>query len=469
MPILLPENYGSATVAQLLDAAAEGTVPKDRRWINALLASEEAGSQIVRYWQNSSPEFKLAIEGDVVSLLDWLNPPGTPEILVEIAKTNEGEFDDELMNSLIRQGSALVDPALKLMAELEEEQQGDLALVLSGLGVKDPRILQALLDHFEYSASDGVIPLGLYGDPAAIPKLEAIVGDLDPKDPEDQRLKGEIEEAIENIRTHQPSELPPTDPRDLYEEFELPDFELFEIPELGEVLQNSVDADYRRLAAEALFDKGYDEATVDILMTASEKDADESVRRQAVASLSPAAENKRVRQFLQAILFDDSKSAGMRAAAAVALANDFPEMDQEAYSKAVLAAYSDPEARAQAMEAMWRTLDKRFVEYGPQHLDDADVEIQKSAIMICGYLNAKSVAKKIEGFFMNSDLRESALFAYPLLMVTEVSRGRAKQMLRMVDKLANLNEEETGIVESAIDTRLMLHGLEPAFQQPAEE
>jgi hypothetical protein len=56
------------------------------------------------------------------------------------------------------------------------------------------------------------------------------------------------------------------------------------------------------------------------------------------------------------------------------------------------------------------------------------------------------------------------LFAYALSCPGEVSRGRAKGLYKKIFDLAGgLSAEEVEIVESAIDQRLSMHGMEPVF------
>ncbi len=82
------------------------------------------------------------------------------------------DVSDELIQALLPFGEKAVGPLLSLYEELGEEQGSDVAFVLAGLRVRDPRIFEMLLDRLEYDAADGAFCLGLYGDPAARPALE---------------------------------------------------------------------------------------------------------------------------------------------------------------------------------------------------------------------------------------------------------------------------------------------------------
>jgi hypothetical protein len=49
-------------------------------------------------------------------------------------------------------------------------------------------------------------------------------------------------------------------------------------------------------------------------------------------------------------------------------------------------------------------------------------------------------------------------------MPGETTRGRVKGMLRKVDELADLSQDEAELVQFALDERLRLHGLAPVFE-----
>ena len=73
------------------------------------------------------------------------------------AATHE-DVDDELVQALLPFGERAVEPLLKLYEELGEEQGSDIAFLLAGLRVRDPRVLALLLDRLEFDAADGALP-----------------------------------------------------------------------------------------------------------------------------------------------------------------------------------------------------------------------------------------------------------------------------------------------------------------------
>jgi len=79
-----------------------------------------------------------------------------------------------LIHALESLGARVVEPALAAHASAEsEDQRGAIANVLSGLGVRDDRILPILVRMLEENVELGAGLLAEYGDPAALPHLGA--------------------------------------------------------------------------------------------------------------------------------------------------------------------------------------------------------------------------------------------------------------------------------------------------------
>jgi hypothetical protein len=67
--------------------------------------------------------------------------------------------------------------------------------------------------------------------------------------------------------------------------------------------------------------------------------------------------------------------------------------------------------------------------------------------------------------FNDDDLRLDALFSYAMCVpVKKLERGNMPQLLRKIEDLAGgLSDMEGDAVTTALDTRLILHGMEPVF------
>ncbi len=104
---------------------------------------------------------------------------------------------------------------------------------------------------------------------------------------------------------------------------------------------------------------------------------------------------------MAAKLNDEAAPLEERCGALVGLAF---ESDDPIVRARMLEFYEIPESRAKALEAMWRSLDRSFAEFMPQHLADPDPEIKRNAIWGTGYLGIGTEAGKLREFFDEEDL-----------------------------------------------------------------
>jgi hypothetical protein len=352
---------------------------------------------------------------------------------------------------------------LALYEELSEEQGSDVAFLLATLRVRDPRVLQLLLDRLEFDAADGAFCLGLYGDPAARPALEKMLAEV----PESETdLRREISFALDQLDSPEPPYQP--EPFDIfadYPERELPPFEVLDDAERIELL-SSPDADIRAGAAHSFFNQDLDKASRTALFELAKNDAESKVRGEAWAALGDATETAGIRDAMIAALNDDTKTTEERGGAGVGL---YAVADRDDVRMGLEALYAlGGKARAKALEAMWRSLWEPYAKYFPENLDDKDPELLRHALRGAGYFRLTLYADKIAANFDRDepydDLRDDALFAYALAMPGETTRGRIKGMLRKIDGIAGLSPAETELVMFALDERLRLHGLAPVFE-----
>jgi hypothetical protein len=128
------------------------------------------------------------------------------------------------------------------------------------------------------------------------------------------------------------------------------------------------------------------------------------------------------------------------------------------------------EARAKALEAMWRSFDRGFSSYFPAHVDDPDEAIRRQAILGVGYLGIGSAAERLRQYFDDEHWRPDALYAWALSTPAEITRGRIRGLFRKIDRTAGgLSAGEAELVQLALDQRLLLHGLEPVFFPGGED
>jgi hypothetical protein len=457
------------SVEELLEAAARGRVGVDRRFVHAIVdQGSDATGGVLRFARAPRENDRIELDPLLVDLFRHFETPEALEFYMDAIRRAPEDVDDSLIQALLPFGAKAIEPLLALYGELGEEQGSDIAFLLAGLRVRDPRVSQILMDRLEYDAADGAFCLGLYGDPAARPALEKMLAEVPESDAE---LRREITRAIEQLDAPEPQyQREPFDIFAEYPERELPPFDVLDEAERMEMLAAS-EADVRAGAAHSFFNQTLNAKSRAALFHLARNDGDPSVRAEAWAALGDATEDAAIRGAMNAVLNDESRPVEERGGAAVGL---YAVADQDEVRKGLETLYElGGKARIKALEAMWRSLYQPYAKYFPAHLDDTDPKLLRQAIRGAGYFRLTRYADKIASFFDREDpfddLREDALFAYALAMPGETTRGRARGMLRKIDALTPLSYAETELVKFALDERLRMHGLAPVFEGAEEE
>jgi hypothetical protein len=454
-----------ATVVELLRAAAAGRLGVDRRLIQTILDEPDAAAGALAFSRESREGQRLDLDPLLIDLFRYWKSDEALDFYVDAVRRQPEEIGDDLIQAFLPFGEKAVGPLLAVYEELGEEQAGDVAFLLAGLRIRDPRVLELLLDRLEFDAGDGAFLLGLYGDKGALPALEKMLAEIPKDDPE---LRLELERSIELLDSPEPRYEP--EPFDILKEYpktELPAFDLLPDNERIEML-GSDDALIRAGAAHSFFNEDLGPETRDKLVAMANGDPELKVRVQAWESLSGASEQAAIQEALIATLSDESKPVEERGAAAVGL---YAFADKDAARRGIEALYElGGHARAKALEAMWRSLWEPYAKYFAPHLkDDEEISILRQALRGAGYFRLTKYAETIASYFDRegtlATLRDDALFAYALAMPGETTRGRIRGMLRKIDGLADLDPTETDLVMFALDERLRLNGLEPVFQE----
>ena len=415
-----------------LESAASGRIGVDRRLIRSILETDTAASEALRFARSKLEHLPVDLEALLLDLFRHLQAPESLDFYVDLIRNNPEEIDDELVQAFLPFGAKAIGPLLFLYDELGEEQGADIAFLLAGLRVHDPRVLKILLERLEYDAADGAFCLGLYGDSQARPALEKMLAEVEEEDVE---LHREIAHALELLDAPEPVYTPePFDVYAAYPERALPEF---------------------RALSRA--DR--------IAMTT---DPDPEIRGGAWSALGDETEeDPALRDRMLARLTDKSVPIEERGGAAIGL---YGVADRDDVREAIEELYALGGARrANALEAMWRSLWNPYAKYFAPHLEDPDQEIRRHALIGAGYFRLTAHLDKITACFDNSDLRDDALFAYALAMPGETTRGRVKGMLRKIDSIATLSADEANLVMFALDERLRQRGLAPVFQDDAPD
>jgi hypothetical protein len=463
-----PGQYASAAARDLLEAAAKGYIGLDRRLLHALVDYPARSlPDLLRFAMEKRPDDRVLLEEDLISIFRHLKTPEALPFFVELVRRQPFDIPDELVEAFSLFPERSSELLLGLYRELGEKEGVEVAFLLASLRVRDPRIFDILVSRLESDPADAAFCLGLYGDPAAKPELERSLAALDDGGERAQWVRGSVEQAIADIDLPEPRvEHPVFDIWDQYLDQAGPQFSILSEAERLDFL-SSPSAEVRAAAAESFFDEELSEAAGDRLLDTARRDQDAAVRARAWDALAGAVDRPEIRESMLARLASQDAPLEERCGALLGLATEAGDPDVRRW---IIDFYGIPAARAKALETMCRSLDRRFAPYFPAHLDDPDPEVRRRALWGVGYLAIHAEAGRIRAFFGDREFREDALFAYTLAVPAEVSRGRARALLRKVDFDAKgLSPAEVEMVQSAIDERLARLGLDPVFASEQDE
>ncbi len=462
-----------ASAGELLREAAQGRLGVDRRLIQSILESgPDAAQEVLAFARGPRDSDRIDLDPLLVDLFRHWQTPEALDILIEAVRRTHEDVNDELVQALLPFGERAVEPLLNLYEELGEEQGSDIAFLLAGLGVRDPRVLELLLDRLQFDAGDGALCLELYHDPAARPALETMLAEIPAEEVE---LRRDLQHALDELGEPAPSYEPI--PFDIFSEYparQLPAFEVLSEPERMQMIA-SPDAETRAAAAHSYFNQELDPKTRAALFQLAQSDPDAKVRGRAWESLADATEDAGIRDAMLAVLTDTSRDIAERGGAAVGL---YAVADRDDISQALQALYEEDRRRgsrqsagihvALAVEAL-RPLLSAASRRPPQGNPPASHSRR-------GIFSAHTLHRQNRQLFRPrrrhlDDLREDALFAYALAMPGETTRGRIRGMLRKIDTIAHLSSSEAELVMFALDERLRLAGLDPVFaaEDPEQE
>jgi hypothetical protein len=462
--ILDPARLAEAPVYLLLKSASAGYTAVDHRFLAAILDRSDASiPDLVRFASEDHEKDPVNLSAPLVDIFRHLRATEAIPFLIDLVRREALDVDDDLVASMVQLGAAAVNPLLQLLEEIEAAggDAGDVPFLLSQLRVRDARILGALTRRLAGGDSEAALFLDMYGDPAAIPALEAALGRLPESDVDRARIKAFIEDlASGNQRPEEQEE--PFDIWPLYPKTDAPPLDLLD-DEIRLTMLGSSSAELRANVAEFYRGSRFDEIATPRLLELAKTDPDARVRGECWESLEAVSDEPEVRRAMLGVLADAGASIEEKCGAAVALAQ---HTDNAAVFQAIEDLYADPRGRAKALKAMGRSLDRRFALYPPRHLDDPDAAIKRQAIWSVGYLNLSSDAPRLQAFFDQDEFRSDALFAYALSVPGETTRSRIRSLMNKIDEAAGgFSLEEQALVEIALDQRLMLHGKKPVFSE----
>jgi|GEM_PF-294340 len=454
-PLINPEQYSATSTFDLLREAVRGHAPEDHRLLRDLLARGNAIlPDLLRMLQDGSEDARVDIDDLLLDLARQLKTPEALPFLAEYVRQLGFDFSDEATEAFIELGPAAAETLIALCAE--SNNAPDVVFTLAALGPGDDRVLTILTEVLAKDPLEGALALGLYGDPAAKPALERAH-----EAQTDGRIAHEIEVALEDIGRDQPERhLEPFDIFAFYPEEDTPLFAALDEGELVEYFE-SPSAAYRAKAIRMLMYDVPSPAIIDRVFGIAKTDSDPGVRGTAWESLGGLEDSPEILEALKRVLADESAPAVERAGALVALAES--EGGDDALER-IPEFYERPETRASAINAMWRSADRRFEAYIPKSFDDPDLVVRRQAVTAAGMFGIVSLLGRIENLFDDEHLRDAALYSYAMAVPSRVSPAQMRSLFRKIERLAgDLSDEEGLLVARALDDRLELNGFAPIF------
>jgi HEAT repeat protein len=463
--ILSPEQYTQVSTYELLCAAEQGFVGLDHRFLHAVVDDPEKSiPDLVRFGLEEREGGRENLSPDLLQILRHLRTPKAIPVFLEDVRRNDLDASLPLINSLREIGEPAIEPLLEFYKETAGDDDSDAGFLLGSLGIRDPRILEALVERLQTDPMDAGHCLAAYGDPAAIPAMRAAIEAMKEDEWMIESLRHSLRELEAGRRPLEDEDEESFDLWELYPEDTDPRFDLLTAAET-EMFLDSSDAENRFAAVSVLSEEDRPELWDRFLKMARE-DPDLRVRNLSWRALVSGWDRPDIRAAMKACLADESASPEERCGAMQSLA---ARENTDELRRQIMDFYNQPDTRAEAIEAMAVTFDPRFEKYFSKHLGDPDLNVCTQAILGIGLLQLESEAPRLVPYFNDDDLRASAIPAYAMCAPCEPTRAGFRRLLQKIDKLAGglEAEDEMGIKE-ALNARAAREEMDPIFGPDGE-
>jgi hypothetical protein len=463
--MLLPVLFSATPPDALLRAASLGRIGMDQRVIRALLERPEQTLDALGALAFAEDESRLVdMREPFFDLYRALGSPRAVPYYIRLLRENPSEIPDELVEAFAAQGDAALEAILACHAEMDPDTAPDIAFLLAAMGARDERVRAILRGVLAADPYEGALSIGLLGDPALKPDVEAALAALPAAASAERKA---LEDCLEMLAAPSPREPEPFDIFSLYPASAPPLFEALPDEDILPYLACG-SAEYRAAAARAFAGiQDYPDPVRDALLERARTDESLEVRAESLRALGPHAGDASIRPFLLETALSAQAPAELRAAALIALAPPAGDADLQ---PVLLAFYENEATRAAALEAMWRSLDARYQKYFAANLRHEDDEIAAQAIQAVGALPLPALALELVPLFNHPALREDALVSYALSVNAPITpKSVSKLFDRIEEKAGGMTEGESESVALALDHRLELEGFRPVFFPDGEE
>jgi HEAT repeat protein len=463
--MIVPSQYDNTPVYDLLAQAEAGLIGFDQRLLASITGRpEEAVEALARFSSEIRTDAVVDLDEQFFDLFRHFKSPAAIPFYIHLFRLNPSEVPDVLVEAFVDLGAAAIDPLLELHAELEEEDRGDVAFLLAGIGVPDPRIRALIEETIAKDPYEGALCAGLSRDIELKPALELALADCSPEMASERQA---ITDALSELGNPAPVRESTFDLFALYPERALPIFEAIEEAELVPYF-TCEDLEWRAGAMESLIDEQIPDAVRDALMDRVNHDEEPLVRASGLRALSTRSGESKVRDLMLSVVSDSTAPAILRGAALVSLSarSTLPE-----FQKALMELYEDEvEGRTFALEAMWNSTDLRFKKYFAPNLRHENVAIRRQAIQGVAAYPISELVSELVPLLADEEVREDALFAYCMAMQAKIEPKTVERLFKEVeDKADGFTVSEGEMVAFALDRRLELNGFEPHFMKEGDD
>jgi hypothetical protein len=463
--ILSPGQYSQVSTYDLLRAAEQGWVGLDHRLLHAIVDDPEKSiPDLLRFGleMEEREERREDLSEDLIQIFRHLRTPRAIPYLIAYLRRNHLDASIPVISAFQEIGEPAVEPLLDFYREVGTEEDSDAGFLLGSLGVRDPRILQALIERLKIDPVDASHCLSAYGDPAAIPAIQDAM-----KETSQDWLVRSLESCVAELETPAPrTEDEPFNLWELYPDETDPRFDLLTRDETERFL-DSPDTENRFAAVSVISEDVVPTRLWDRLLKMAREDPDARVRGECWEALMEGLDRSDIRKAMRACLANESGSDEERSGALSALAaHDGVDAEVE---RVILAFYERPATRVQALHAMAVSQEERFGSYFRKHLDDPDTGICIQAMLGIGLLQLESEAPRVIPYFQDEDLREEALPCYTMCAPCEPTRAGLRRLFKKIDELAGgLSMNEEFVVKDALNTRALSFELDALYGPSGE-
>src|SRR5947199_7982103 len=153
--ILSHQQYSTVSTYDLLCAAEQGFVGLDHRFLHAIVDDPEKSiPDLLLFGLEKRPGARADLGEELVQIFRHFRDPRAIPYLIEYFRRNHQEATIPLICAFQEIGAPAVEALVDLYGQLKMEDSSDAGYLLASPSVRDPRILEALIDRLNIDPVD---------------------------------------------------------------------------------------------------------------------------------------------------------------------------------------------------------------------------------------------------------------------------------------------------------------------------